>query len=66
MIAHPVDQPPGECPCRHALGAGKVDELPVEAMAGGQPLALVEHLERVARELPGGLEAITRTLVSCS
>ena len=45
-----------------SLGAGQVDELSVEPVACGEPLVLVEHLERVARQPLVRLEVLAELL----
>ncbi len=51
MLAQAIEQPPGERSRRHPVGAGQVDDLALETVAGRQPLVLVEHLPRVGGQL---------------
>src|SRR3954466_984355 len=47
VLGEPVVDAPREHLGRHALEAGEVDELAVEAVARSDPAVLVEHLVRV-------------------
>src|SRR4051812_33639333 len=51
VLTGPIVQAPGQLLGAHPLLGGEVDELALEAVAGGQPLVLVDHLVRVLREL---------------
>ena len=60
MVSHPVEQAPGQRLGGDPLVVGKVHQLPLEAVAGRQPLVLVEHLEGVARQPLAGIEVLTQ------
>src|SRR5215218_1631363 len=62
VLAQPVVQAPAELLGRDHPALGQVDELALEAMAGRQPLVLVEHLVRVGAELLAGLVVLGELL----
>src|SRR5438045_6073080 len=51
MTTQPVHQALGQGARAHAVRVGQVDQLAVEAVAGRQPLVLVEHLPRVVGQV---------------
>src|SRR5579884_1158514 len=62
VLPHPVQEAPGQGPGLDTLGAGEIHQLPLESVPGGQPLVLVQHLERISRELSTGVVVLTQLL----
>ena len=58
VLTHPIEDAPRQRPRRHPVRARQVDDLPLQAVAGGQPLVLVEHLPRVLRQPLAGVEVL--------
>src|SRR4051794_35213619 len=62
MLHHAAQNPPRQLLGRHARGLGQVDQLPLEPVAGGEELVLVEHLVRVATQFLAGVEMLAQLL----